>query len=233
MARTAASTSKAVRPARVSFVDEAYARIKQEILENVMPPGFRALEAELALRFGMSRTPVREALLRLQAEGFVRVTPRRGMLVLPISPVDMEEIYEIITALETAAIERVAQQAPRPHERSPLLACVDEMDAALAADDLERWAEADERFHRALVELSGSRRLFATATMFRDQIRRTRMLTLRLRPKPAGSNQSHRQLVAAIARRDGERACAIHRGQRRRAGQELMAILRRYRLQDL
>lgn len=230
MARAAVTKPRTARPIRVSFVEEAYAQIKQRILDNDMPPGFQVLEAELALQFGMSRTPIREALLRLQSEGFVRVAPRRGMLVLPIAPEDMSEIYQIITALETAAVESLAERNPSPAMLSVLDTAVDDMDRALAADDLEGWAEADERFHRALLELCGNRRLAATAMMFRDQIRRTRRLTLRLRAKPTRSINAHRQLVDAIRSGDAEGAFQTHRAQRQRAGAELMEILRRYRL---
>lgn len=230
MARTAMTKPRTNRPIRVSFVDEAYAQIKQKILDNEMPPGFQALEAELALQFGMSRTPIREALLRLQGEGFVRIAPRRGMLVLSIAPEDMSEIYQVITALETAAVEILAERNPSPAMLAILDTATDDMDRALEAGDLDSWAEADERFHRALLELCGNRRLAATAMMSRDQIRRTRMLTLRLRTKPTKSNDAHRQLVDAIRRGDAEGAFQIHRHQRQRAGTELMEILRRYRL---
>ena len=83
-----------------SMVYAAYEQIRRRILDNVWPPGHRALEQEVALELGMSRTPVREALLQLQNEGLVEVIPRHGVRVLPVSPTDMREIYEILTALE-------------------------------------------------------------------------------------------------------------------------------------
>lgn len=216
-----------------SFAEDAYLRLKTQILDNVLPPGYRALEAEIALTLGMSRTPVREALMRLQAEGLIRVEPRRGMLVLSISPEEMSEIYEVLTALETAAAEILAAQRPDAARLRPLQEALDEMDAALAGEELDHWADADERFHRALVEICGNRRLAATALTFRDQIRRTRHLTLRLRARPIRSNEAHRQLLEAIARGDAETAFAVHRAQRQRAGQELMDILRRFRLANI
>ena len=90
--------------AGTSLVDAAYREIRQRILDNVWPPGHRALEQEVALALGMSRTPVREALMRLAAEGLVEVIPRHGMRVLPVSPADMQEIYQILTALELSLI---------------------------------------------------------------------------------------------------------------------------------
>ena len=71
------------------FVEQAYRLIRQRILDNVYPAGYRALEREFAAELGLSRTPVREALLRLQAEGLIELIPRHGARVLPVSAVDM------------------------------------------------------------------------------------------------------------------------------------------------
>lgn len=221
------------KPVKRSFAEDAYLRLKSQILDNVLPPGYRALEAELAETLGMSRTPVREALLRLQSEGLVRVEPRRGMVVLAISPAEMAEIYDVLTALETMAAQTLARLAPEAERMRPLWQAVEDMDAALAADDLDRWADADEHFHRSLVEVCGNARLAQTALTFRDQIRRTRHLTLRLRARPVRSNESHRNLLRLIEAGDAEAAFATHRAQRQRAGQELLDILRRFRLENM
>lgn len=218
---------------RRSFAEEAYLRLKAQILDNELPPGHRALEAELAESLGMSRTPVREALLRLQGEGLVRVEPRRGMLVLAISPVEMAEIYDVLSALETMAAETLARLKPDSERMKPLWQAVEEMDFALADDDLDRWADADETFHRSLVEVCGNGKLALTALTFRDQIRRTRHLTLRLRARPVRSNEAHRNLLRLIEAGDSEAAFTAHRAQRQRAGQELLEILQRFRLQNM
>lgn len=216
-----------------SFAEEAYRRLKAQILDNELPPGFRALEAEIADTLGMSRTPVREAMLRLQSEGLVRVEPRRGMVVLSISPAEMAEIYDVLTALETMAAETLARLKPDAERMRPLVQAVEDMDEALAKDDLDQWADADESFHRSLVEACGNARLAQTALTFRDQIRRTRHLTLRLRARPVRSNESHRTLLSLIESGDAEAAFATHRAQRQRAGQELLGILRRFRLESM
>jgi DNA-binding FadR family transcriptional regulator len=107
------------------------------------------------------------------------------------------------------------------------------MDAALARDDLDAWAEADERFHRHLVELSGNRLLAATVQNFWDRAHRARMFTLRLRPKPVNSTREHTELVRAIRRGDAAAAREAHRAHRERGRRELTAILARYRLPTL
>lgn len=226
-------TAADAKPRRRSFAEAAYRRLKAQILDNELPPGYRALEAELAEVLDMSRTPVREALLRLQAEGLVRVEPRRGMVVLSISPAEMAEIYDVLTALETMAAETLARLGPDAERMRPLWQAVGEMDAALALDDLDRWADADEQFHRSLVEVCGNARLATAALTFRDQIRRTRHLTLRLRARPVRSNEAHRHLLELIEAGDAEAAFAAHRAQRQRAGRELLDILRRFRLENM
>jgi DNA-binding GntR family transcriptional regulator len=155
-----------------SLVDAAHEQIRRRILDNLWPPGHRALEQEVALALGMSRTPVREALVRLQIEGLVEVVPRHGMRVLPVSPNDMREIYEILTALECMAAEILARRKPDDSELKPLVEATDAMDRALAVDDLDAWAQADELFHAQLLELAGNRQLQATVMNHWDRAHR-------------------------------------------------------------
>lgn len=216
-----------------SLVDAAYEQIRSRILDNAWPPGHRALEQEVALALGMSRTPVREALVRLQVEGLVEVIPRHGMRVLPVSPTDMGEIYEILTALECMAAERLAAQHPDEHSLAPLIQATDAMDRALLADDLDAWARADEQFHAQLVEQAGNRRLQATVLNLWDRAHRARMVTLRLRPKPVDSTREHRELVERLLAGDAEGAARVNRAHRLRASRELIQIFERYRLAQL
>ena len=95
-----------------TLVDTAYQDIRRRILDNIWSPGYQALEQDIASQLGMSRTPVHEALTRLAKEGLVEVAPRRGMRVLPVSPNDMKEIYEILTALESMAASLLAARQP-------------------------------------------------------------------------------------------------------------------------
>jgi DNA-binding GntR family transcriptional regulator len=217
----------------VSMVDTAYEQIRRRILDNVWPPGHRALEQEVALALGMSRTPVREALVRLENDGLVEVVPRHGMRVLPVSPADMREIYEILTALECMAAELVAARHPSEAELAPLTLATDAMEAALAADDLDAWAAADERFHANLIELSGNRQLAATVWNYWDRAHRARMFSLKLRPKPSTSTQEHRELVDLLRAGDAAGAAAINRSHRARASRELLAIFERFKLAQM
>lgn len=219
--------------ARRSQSQTAYDELKRRILDNEMPAGELFLEQELAELLGMSRTPVREALIRLANEGMVEVRPRHGMRVLPVSAADMREIYEILTSLESAAAERVASRGVSAEAAAALQDAVDEMEEALAADDRRRWADADERFHLLLVELCGNQRLRSLVGTFWDQAHRARMITLGLRPRPTASNRDHAAVVDAISRGDAEAARRIHRQHRVRSGELLVDLLEKHGLKQV
>ena len=226
----------APRPAEAagtSLVDGAYRAMRAKILDNVWAPGHRALEQELALELGMSRTPVREALIRLQEEGLVEVVPRHGMSVLPVSADDMRDIYEMLTALESTAAELAVRRRPGEAQLKPLLDASRDMARALKEDDLDAWAAADESFHRHLVALSGNRLLIDAVQNCWDRAHRARMVTLRMRPKPTHSTREHMEVVENIRSGDARAAFEAHRAHRERGSRELLAILEHYRLKNL
>lgn len=163
--------------------------------------------------------------MRLQQDGLVSVIPRHGMRVLPVSASDMKEIYEILTSLESTAAELAAGRGLSDEQLHGLEKATEDMDLALAEDDLDRWAQADARFHEQLLELGGNQMLKSVVLNFIDRAHRVRMLTLKMRPKPVNSTREHAELVQAIRAGDGVRAREIHRAHRERAGQELLNLL--------
>lgn len=217
----------AAEATRPSLVEGAYEALKAAIRNNVFAPGYQGSEQEIALQLGMSRTPVHEAIIRLQEEGLVRVLPRRGVVVCALSPEDMREIYEVIVALETAAAALIAEMPA--DARAPIAVELDAvnaaMEAALARDDLVAWAEADGRFHQLLVVRSGNARLARLFGTIMDQSHRARMLTLRLRPRPTVSVEEHRGIVAAIRHGAADEAHARAKAHRLRARQQLLPLL--------
>jgi len=219
----------AVTPERSpSQVQRAVTLLRDMIVTNRLPPGSHHLEVELAAMLGMSRTPVREAAIILEGQGLVEVVPRRGVRVLPISPRDMDEIYSVLTELESLAALELARRRPSDADLARLHALIDEMEDALSRDDRTTWADADDRFHELLVALAGNRRLEQVVTAFSDQVRRARLLTLFIRPRPDQSNADHRALVEAIAEGDADRAREIHRDHRMRAKNLMMGLLERH-----
>jgi DNA-binding GntR family transcriptional regulator len=221
----ASGTTAEAGDERLPLAESAYRILKRRILDNELPPGTIMLELEVASMLNMSRTPAREAMVRLADEGLVDVRPRHGMRVLPISADDMREIYSVLTALESEAAEWVARDGVSEARLQDLRGAVAEMEASLERDDLAAWAAADEQFHRFLVDSCGNARLRALILQFWDQSHRVRMATLRLRPRPVDSNRDHLALVEAIADRDPERARTIHRHHRKRHGEMLAGLL--------
>jgi len=231
MKRATAKISRFPKPAiakakeRAPLAEQAYREIKRRILDNEFSPGMTVLEQELALLLRMSRTPVREAAVRLAEEGLVEVRPRHGMRVLSISPEDMLHIYELLAALESESAGLIAETGLSSNNIAALKQAVSDMDDALAVDDLVSWAAADEMFHGCLIDSCPNSRLRHLVYQFWDQVHRVRMMTLRLRPKPVMSNRDHRSLIKAIERREPERAREVHRSHLLRSGKMLVELL--------
>ena len=221
--------------AGASRVANAYDAIKEGILNNVFAPGHQGSEQEIALRLGMSRTPVHEALIRLQEEGLVRVLPKRGVIVCPLTPDDMREVYEVIVALEGAAAGLLARKdkADRQRVSSMLDGFNAEMKSALSRSDLEAWAKADNLFHRALIDECGNGRLARLANTIMDQSHRARMMTLRLRAKPDRSFKEHQTIASAIRRGEADEASASATQHRRRASDELLPLLNQLGMRNM
>lgn len=227
------SAESALAEAGGSLVESAYQTMRRRVIDNAWPPGYRALEQELAIELGMSRTPMREALVRLKNEGLVELIPRHGMRVLPVSADDMRDIYEMLTALEPMAAELAVRRQPSKAQLQPLLDASHDMERALRTDDLDTWAAADESFHRHLVALSGNRLIIDAVRNCADRAHRARIVTLRMRPKPIHSTREHIDVVEKIRAGDGRAAFDAQRAHRERGARELLAILERYRLKTL
>lgn len=213
--------------------EAAYEQLKAEILNNELPPGFQAMEPELALKFGVSRTTIREALIRLAAEGLVEMVPRRGARVLPLRADDMREIYQVFTALEPEAAASVAGTNPSEEDLRPLVDATTAMEKALETEDLEAWAAADDLFHRSLLDLNGNKRVEQFVSSLLDQAHRARMVTLRLRDVPTKSTAEHRELLKFLRNGDAENARRCFRHHRERAARELLSVLEKYKLAQL
>ena len=228
----AATTTVERRP---SLVDDAYAAMKEAIRESTFPPGYQASAQEIALRLGMSRTPVHEASLKLQEEGLVRIVPKRGIVICALAPDDIREIYDVIVAIEGRAAELVAAlpEADRLAIAADLASCTDAMETALAGGDLTAWGRADAAFHHALVEGARNGRIMRIVQTINDQMHRARMLTLRLRGELPESIADHRRIIAGIRAGDAAAAQVAARGHRLRTQRELIPLLERWGLKHL
>ncbi|HEY7988125.1 MAG TPA: GntR family transcriptional regulator [Lapillicoccus sp.] len=165
-----------------SAADRVYAQVKRDILGGSLPGGSLVTEGELAEVAGVSRTPVREALLRLEGEGLVRLYPKKGALVVPPSVDDARDVFEARVVIEEWAARAVWSR--RADLFPALEAELEGMRATRTSGDVERLVEHDRRFHEILVTAAGNAVLTRTYQGLRD-----RQLTI----------------LAAQFRRDGDR----------------------------
>ncbi len=205
--------------------DIAHAELKNSILENELPAGYQAMEPELALRCGVSRTTIREALIRLEAEGLIEMVPRRGARVLPIVADDMREIYQLLISLESDAVYELANRGLSEEEIDRLSAANASMAQALDKEDLSEWAVADDAFHRGILDIQCNKRLGKIVNSLMDQAHRARLVTRKFRPFPTKSVDEHSRLLDAIQNRDTDAARNLFQAHRKRSANEILEIL--------
>jgi DNA-binding GntR family transcriptional regulator len=223
------------KPPRRTSTDNVYEVLRQKVIDSELTPGSQLLEQELAIMLGVSRTPIREALVRLQNEGLVEVIPRHGVRIVPMSISDMKEIYEILISLEPMAAELIATRGPSEEELAQLEAACERMTETLDRDEIEQWSLADEDFHLKIIRLCGNKRLADAVIKCWDQVHRARNFTLRLRPhpQPRKSIEEHYEIIDAIRRGDGASANALFRKHRERGMREQIDILKTFRIHQI
>ena len=202
----------------------AYLAIRHAIRHLQLPPGQTILEREMAEILGMSRTPVHESLVRLETEGWVRLIPRRGFIVAPIVASDLEQIYEVVEALDGVAGKLATGRATN-EELNQLEHLIEEQEKALELNDLLAWTELDDQFHNYIVDLAQNPRLRGIVDNQSDQIYRARLYTIRLRPKPTNSVIEHKAILAVMRAGDPEAVRIMLQSHRHRARNEILETL--------
>ena len=207
--RTAPSRSASIN--RASLSQQAVEELRRRIAADNLAPGQRLDEAELASDLGISRTPLREALKVLSAEGLVEIRPRRGCYVAEIVPADLEEIFPIMALLEG----EVAREAALKGSAADLKR-LDQLHASLerhaAAGDVDRYYEVNYVFHDALQAIAGNRWLQHVIGDLRKLLKLSRHRSLRLDGRLAESLGEHRALMQSLHRRDSDGAERIMKG---------------------
>jgi phosphonate utilization transcriptional regulator len=179
--------------------------IEQLILSGELGVGQRINESDLALRFGTSRGPVREALRALEESRLVRSEKNRGVFVREISVAEADEIYDVREALDQLIGRRVAERVT-PEQLRELEAVVDDMDAASSAHDIKAYHALNLKFHDLLVDFAGNARLTESYRLLTKGLLLFRLRGLQDGGGFAVSNTEHKAVVAAIAARDAARA---------------------------
>ncbi|HLH25177.1 MAG TPA: GntR family transcriptional regulator [Chloroflexota bacterium] len=193
------------RGAAGSLARRAYEALKQDILTCTLAPGAQIFEAELAARYGTSKTPVREALNLLRQEGLVQVLPRRGYLVAPVTLRDVQEVFQLRLLLETAAAELAAEHITEDG-LCQLKALVGVRYTYRDRASYARFLRANREFHVAVAEASGNRRLAAFVAKLLEDMERILHLGLDLRDSAEEMAAEHQELVDALLKGDAELA---------------------------
>ncbi|MDQ7857710.1 MAG: GntR family transcriptional regulator [Armatimonadota bacterium] len=189
-----------------------FERIRSLILSGQYRSGTKLREEELARQFGVSRTPVREALRKLESEGLVRYLPQRGVLVNGLSDREMLEIYTIRASLEGLAARLAATERTEEEVRE-LRELQRQMNDAYARANWNRAARIHTRFNMALYAASRSPRLVGILAQFNDYIEHSKTRSLALPGRAQEIGREHQAMVDAIARKDpdeAERAAIRH-----------------------
>lgn len=186
--------------------------LMEAIISGQLPPGERLMEVQLAEEMGVSRTPVREAIRRLELEGFVVMIPRKGAYVAGLSIKDIVNIFEIRTALEQLAVSLAAERMT-PDDLETLERMVVELSESVQDADVDSWAEMDKRFHRLICEYSRNERLIQMMENIIEQINRYRVISLSDAEVRHHTVAEHKRIVEAMAERDipaAQKAAADH-----------------------
>ena len=186
--------------------EQAIDHLREEILSSRLAPGTELSEVALARALGISRGPLREALGQLNAEGLVRMVPRRGAVVTRLTRREFLDAYQVREALESLAL-RLAVPRLSAAEKAELHAMCEGMEREAAAANTARFFELNREFHRFLVHASGNRKLESVHAQLIAQMGRLMSKSAELRGGLVQSAAEHRAILAAID--DGDAALAV------------------------
>ncbi|MBB6099985.1 DNA-binding GntR family transcriptional regulator [Deinobacterium chartae] len=191
--------------------DAVYRRLQDWIVNGTLAPGEQLRDLELAEAFGVSRTPVREALQRLEDEGFVVTAKNRWTRVAPLETETADQLYPLVEALEVLALE-LALPRLTPGDLEALKAAQQRLEAALLAGSGAAALEADDAFHAVLPDRAANPELVRTLTRFKTRLRRLELAYFQAAAPGDHSLAEHRQILAALHARDLEMARNALRG---------------------
>jgi DNA-binding GntR family transcriptional regulator len=194
------------RLAERALYEQVAERLRTRILAHALPPGSWIDEQSIAAEYGISRTPLREALKVLAAEGLVTMKLRRGAYVTEVSTRDLSEVFHLLALLESDAARVVATNATPP-QLAELQGLHEQLEAAV--DDRDRFFAANERFHMRLLEIADNRWRVQLVGDLRKVMKLNRHHSLFKQGRLEASLKEHRQIMAALKARNGERVQAL------------------------
>ncbi len=188
-----------------SLRERVFQQLEDEILNGKYKPGDSLIESKLSEEFGISRTPIREALMQLELEGLVQSIPNKGVVVKGVSAKDVEDIYTIRKMIEGLAA-RWATEKANEEELKEMKEILELEEFYTLRNDIERLIELDSRFHELIFKASKSKPLMQTLKTFHQYVKRARNISMSTPGRAQKSLEEHRAILQAIVDRDPERA---------------------------
>jgi DNA-binding GntR family transcriptional regulator len=191
-------------PERKPLGHYVFENLKQAIVRGDFSPGNRLVESRIAEAMGISRTPVREAIHKLEREGLIKKLPQGGFYVLNLTREEIEETFGIRSVLESYAA-RLAAINHQKEELEPLEEKIGEFQYFLNRGEMETLLKINTEFHNLLYAMSRSPKLIKLINDLQDQIYRFRKIILNIETMAKTSNDDHRQMLSAMKTRDADR----------------------------
>ena len=202
----------------------AYDVLKRAIITGEIPAGERIVETEYADRLHISRTPLREALRKLERDGLVEYVIRRGVVVRAFTPEDVEQIYTIRNSLEMLTLPYIIENAT-PEDIASLRGKLAEMDRLMASDDVEGLSPLARDFHTSLTTISGKNRILRVIEGQDEYIRRFSAMAIRQENRRSTAHEEHHRLVDFVEQKDLENFRALMEKHIERSKQNCLTAL--------
>lgn len=205
--------------------DVVFNALREAILKGDLTPGERLMEKQLAEKMGVSRTPIREAIRKLELEGLVVMVPRKGAQVAEITEKDVKDVLEVRAALDELAV-KLACYKITDEDIEALKEAMKDFDEARETGDVDRLVEVDIRFHDIIHKCTDNEKLEHIVNNLREQMFRYRLAYLRDERYHEVITDEHREIAEALVNKDVEKACSIATQHIRNQEQAVIQMMR-------
>ena len=188
--------------------DVVFNTLRQAILRGELKPGERLMEIQLANKLGVSRTPIREAIRKLELEGLVLMIPRKGAEVAQITEKNMQDVLEVRKALEELSVQLACERIT-PEQVEEMKMAAEDFRKVLKSGDVTKIAEADVKFHDIIFAATHNQRLITLLNNLREQMYRFRVEYLKQKECYPQLLEEHDKLIALISGGEVEEACEL------------------------
>ena len=188
--------------------DVVFNTLRKAILRGELKPGERLMEIQLANKLGVSRTPIREAIRKLELEGLVLMIPRKGAEVAQITEKNMQDVLEVRKALEELSVQLACERIT-PEQVEEMKMAAEDFRKVLKSGDVTKNAEADVKFHDIIFAATNNQRLITLLNNLREQMYRFRVEYLKQKECYPQLLEEHDKLIALISGGEVEEACEL------------------------